>query len=62
MKKRHSKEFKEQAVKLAETRPQVEVAKNLGINANMLSKWSREARTNPINAFSGKGTPEQERL
>lgn len=62
MNKRHSKEFKEQAVKLTIVNKTIDVAKDLGINANMLSKWKRELEKNPCNAFSGKGTADQERI
>lgn len=62
MKRKHSKEFKEEAIKLCDTKTQAEVAKDLGIHANMLSKWKTQREKNPINAFTGKGTPEQEEI
>ena len=42
--KRHSMAFKEEAVRLVveEGRMVSEVARNLGINANMLSRWKSE--------------------
>ena len=61
-KNRYTKEFKEEAVKLAETRPISHVAKDLGINHTMLGKWKTQQKENPINAFTRKGTPEQERI
>ncbi len=63
MKKRsHSKEFKEESVKLTETMPLTHVARDLGINASLLTKWKSQLQTNPDNAFTGKGTPEQEEI
>lgn len=63
MKKRiHSKEFKEETVKLTETMPLTQVARDLGINASLLAKWKIQHKTNPVNAFTGKGTPEQEEI
>jgi len=63
MKKRvHSKEFKEESVKLTETMPLAHVARDLGINASLLTKWKTQLQTSPDNAFTGKGTPEQEEI
>jgi len=60
MKKRfHTKEFKEEAVKLTETMPLTHVARDLDINASMLTKWKSQLKINPVNAFTGKGTPEE---
>ena len=43
MKRRnHSKEFKEEAVKLTDTRPVSHVARDLGINHTLLGKWKNQ--------------------
>jgi len=60
--KKYTKEFKDQAVKLSDTISVTEVARELGINENMLWKWKKELKVNPENAFTGKGTPEQEEI
>lgn len=63
MKKRiHTKEFKEEAVKLTETMPLSQVARDLDIHISLLNKWKNQLTTNPTNAFTGKGTPEQEEI
>ena len=63
MKRRnHSKEFKEEAIKLTETMPLTHVARDLGISASLLARWRDQIKTNPENAFTGKGTPEQEEI
>ena len=60
--RKFTKEFKEQAVNLSESNSIAQVARDLGINQNQLGKWKREQKVNPINAFTGKGTPEQEKI
>lgn len=63
MKRRiHTKEFKEEAVKLTNTRPISHVARDLGINHTLLGKWKNHQEVNPVNAFTGKVTPEQEEI
>ena len=63
MKRRsHSKEFKEEAVKLTESMPLTHVAMDLGINSSLLGKWKTEQQVNPVNAFTGKSTPEHEEI
>lgn len=44
IRKKYTAEFKEEAVKLITEQgyPVSETARNLGINANMLSRWKRE--------------------
>lgn len=51
----YSAEFKREAVRLVdeEGHKVAEAARNLGINANMLGRWRREARE--ADAFPGKG-------
>ncbi len=49
-------EYKREAVKLVKgglTASQV--ARDLGIKANMVSRWVREAEKHPVQAFPGKG-------
>ncbi len=62
--KQYSKEFKLDAVSLVTDQgySQLEAAKRLGINANMLSRWVRELSDGDGQAFRGNGklTPDQE--
>ena len=62
MKRKFTKEFKEEAVKLTESRPILHVARDLGINHSLLGKWKSHQKVNQLNAFTGKGTPEQEEI
>jgi transposase len=58
--KRHfDKEFKQEAVRLVEEghRRISDVARDLGIEANMLHRWKRELETGGAQAFPGKGRP-----
>jgi transposase len=55
--RKHSKEFKLEAVRLA-TQPGATVkgtAESLGINASMLATWRRELTVNGDQAFPGNG-------
>jgi transposase len=66
--KRHNydDEFKREAIRLVTENGYGvgETARNLGINANMLSRWKREADTKQHAAFPGNGrvSPEQDEL
>ena len=55
--RKYSKEFKLEAVRHAETYngPVTEVARNLGINPNMLNRWVREYKSDSQYAFPGLG-------
>ena len=63
----YTKEFKTEAVALAEKRekPISQVAKDLGINENMLRRWmqaSRETAGSGKQAFPGHGRPRDAEL
>lgn len=53
----YTKEFKEGAVRmvLQENQASAQVAKNLGIPAGTLSKWTSDYKKNGHKAFPGKG-------
>jgi transposase len=57
--KRHfDRAFKVMAVELCLSgRPTSEVAKELGIRANLLSRWKREYKQRKEGSFSGHGKP-----
>jgi transposase len=63
-----TKEFKEEAIALARTsgRSKTDVAKDLGIDVNMLCRWERESEKavldRNIKAFPGQGNPRDEEL
>jgi transposase len=63
----YTKEFKAEAVGLAEKRekPVGQIAEDLGINASMLWKWLQQARESTgtgLSAFPGHGRPKDEEL
>jgi len=64
--KRYSKEFKLDAVALVveQNYSQAEAARNLGVSAQMLGRWVKEADNDDGQAFRGNGklTPEQEEI
>lgn len=66
MPKRYTKEFKREAVALAqqEGNSYKQVAESLGIHENTIYKWSRELKKHGQDAFPGSGhqLPEQQEL
>ena len=62
--RKYSAEFKQEAVALAND-PGVtksQIAGELGINANMLGRWSRECEASGAQAFGGQGRPRDEEM
>ena len=56
----YDREFKQMAVELSKARDNVpEVAKELGIRSEILSRWRREAARYAEGSFPGKGNPAQ---
>ncbi len=62
--RRYSDEYKLEAVALTQQPgvTQVQVARELGIRANMLGTWVREVRKAGEQAFPGQGNPREEEL
>jgi len=64
--KKYSKEFKLDAISLVVEQgyTRTEAARNLDINANMLTRWIKEHEVNDSQAFRGNGklTPEQDEI
>jgi len=63
----YTKEFKAEAAALAEKRekPVSQVAKDLGLNENVLRRWvqqAREAASGGMSAFPGHGRPRDAEL
>jgi transposase len=59
-----SQEYKHEAVQLAcsSDEPVSQVARELGISPNLLSRWCREAKAEGGQAFPGPGRPKDEEL
>jgi transposase len=55
--KGYNKEFKLEAVKLVRERGMTcaQASRDLGIGANMVSRWVREAKADKTHAFPGRG-------
>ena len=55
--KRYSREFKWEAVRLLEERGEsiCQVARELELNASQLSRWKRELEEDPEESFPGQG-------
>ena len=62
--RRYTAEYKRDAVLLTEQSdiPVSEVARNLGINDNMLRRWIKESRDPDKRAFPGHGNPRDEEI
>ena len=62
--RKYSAEFKQEAVALANdpglTKSQI--ARELGINATLLGRWSRELKERGRQAFGGQGKPRDEEI
>jgi transposase len=54
--RKYTQDFKLEAIQLAESRGNAsEVARNLGIDQNLLNRWIREYKTDQQYAFPGLG-------
>src|SRR5688500_12598174 len=62
--KQYSSEFKREAVRLVTEGGLsiAQVARDLGLNDNMVSRWKKEAEQNGQQAFPGQGHPQDEEL
>ncbi|MFN2431163.1 MAG: transposase [Cryomorphaceae bacterium] len=63
----YSKEFKQKAVELSNVRGNTqEIARELGVSAELIYRWRKEVKHNPDLAFGGNGkkqlTEEQKEL
>lgn len=62
--RKYSAEFKREAIALT-YQPGVscrQIALEVGVNPNLLSRWKRESETSSGKAFSGSGSPRDEEL
>ena len=62
--KQYSSEFKREAVRLVTEGglSLAQVARDLGLNDNLISRWKKEAAHNGQHAFPGQGHPQDEEL
>lgn len=62
--KKYSAEYKREAVELAKTSSVSvsQVARDLGIEPNILTRWCREAEADGSRAFKGQGTSRDEEM
>jgi len=62
--KQYSSEFKREAVRLVTEGGLsiAQVARDLGLNDNLVSRWKKEAQQNGQRAFPGQGHPQDEEL
>lgn len=62
--RKFSQEYKHEAVQLAvsSNRSVSQVARELGISPNILSRWCREAQEDGGKAFPGQGKPRDEEI
>ena len=62
--RRYSPEYQQEAVRLVQQPdiPVSEIARNLGINDNMLRKWVKQAAEPGMRAFPGHVNPRDEKV
>ena len=62
--RKYSREFKQEAVQLASQSgvSVAQVARDLGIQPNMLTRWRRENAEGSAKAFRGQGVPRDQEL
>jgi len=65
--KQYTREFKLEAVRLVTKQgeqglSQAQVARDLGLNENMLGRWKKEFAQHQERAFPGQGNPHEEEL
>ncbi len=64
MRRKYAAEFKQEAVQLVRSAnvPASRIARDLGIDPNMLSRWCREMGSAGKKAFQGQGRPRDEEM
>ena len=58
----YTKDFKIEAVRLAQERGFAQTARDLGINANLIHRWRDRLDQDGEKAFPGQGNPRDEQL
>jgi len=62
--RKYSREYKQEAVRLTQE-PGIsvaQIARDLGINAGLLGKWCKQAKTEGAGAFKGQGHARDEEM
>ena len=64
VRRKYTREFKQEAVELvrSSTQPANQIARDLGLDPNMLSRWCREMGSIGNKAFQGQGKPRDEEM
>jgi transposase len=64
VRRKYTREFKQEAVQLVRSAdvPASRIARDLGIDPNMLSRWCREMGSIGNKAFQGQGKPRDEEM
>jgi len=60
--KTYTKEFKEQAVRLAHDNGYTQTGRDLDVNPGLIRKWNKRLAEDGQHAFAGKGHPRDEEL
>ncbi len=62
--RKYTREFKQEAVQLVRSTdvPASQIARDLGLDPNMLSRWCREMGSIGNKAFQGQGKPRDEEM
>jgi transposase len=62
--RKYTTEFKQQAVEMAQSteQPMSRIAREIGLNPNILSRWCREMSHSGSKAFQGQGIPRDEEM
>lgn len=62
--KKYTREYKQEAVSLVRSSdvPVSQIARELGLSPNILTRWCREAAAKKLPAFKGQGKPRDEEM
>ena len=60
--KTYTKEFKQQAVRLADNNGYTQTGRDLDVNPGLIRKWKKRLTEDGQQAFPGKGNPRDEEL
>lgn len=62
--KKYAQEYKQEAVSMVRSSdvPVSQIARELGLSPNILTRWCREAADEKVPAFKGQGNPRDEEM
>ena len=58
----YTDDFKEEAVRLGETRGYAEAGRDLGMGSGQIRRWKKQLEENESRPFPGRGNPKDEEL